>query len=52
MDIKKFSKLSPKERMLWSLSYGWFIYENLPESKKKIFQKYRNRWKKHLKKES
>jgi hypothetical protein len=36
MDRKKFSKLSPEERILWSLSYGWFIYENLPESKKNI----------------
>jgi hypothetical protein len=35
MDRKKFSKLSPEERILWSLSYGWFIYENLPESKKR-----------------
>lgn len=48
--MKNFSKIPVEERIIWSLSYGWFLYENLPKDKKKIFNKYRNRWKKRLKK--
>ncbi|MCS7180885.1 MAG: hypothetical protein N2589_00950 [bacterium] len=48
--IKNFKKIPTEEKILWTLSYGWFLYENLPEEKKKIFNKYRNGWKERLKK--
>ncbi|MGC8976662.1 MAG: hypothetical protein ACP5OB_03460 [Candidatus Ratteibacteria bacterium] len=47
--MKNFSKLPAEEKIIWSLSYAWFLYENLSEDKKKIFKKYRNKWKKTLK---
>lgn len=40
--IENFKKLSPIERIVFSLSFGYFFYNLLDEDKKKIYQSFRN----------
>ena len=41
-------KLKPEEQILWSLSQGYFLYELLDVKEKKIFNGFRNGWKKYI----
>ena len=40
--IRAFMKLSPAERLQWSLSSAWSTFKALPADKQKIYLKMRN----------
>ena len=44
--LKKFERISPEEKIFFSLSYGYFLFNLLPKNKKRDIIKYRNAWKK------
>ena len=40
--MRAFIKLSPEERLQWSLSTAWATFQALPADKQKIYLKMRN----------